>query len=234
MPLSQLLRADYLRERWKTFEPKKAKLPEASGEIKEISEGSQTRHFSVIDAQGNAVALTTTINESFGSGFIPPGTVIVTNNEMDDFSIQPGVPNLFGLIRAEANAVQAGKRPLSSMSPTIVRRENGEVMISIGAAGGPRIISAVFQVLLARLEWNLGLPDAMAAGRIHHQWKPDALKFESNVFAPEVVQALQGMGYKTEISEKSLAVSLAMERFPSGVTWEVADPRSEVSGVAQY
>jgi len=229
VPLSGLMDRNYLLERWKTFDPKKARLPENPGEI---SEGSQTTHFSVIDAEGNAVALTTTINESFGSGFIPPGTGVVMNNEMDDFSIQPGVPNLFGLIGAEANAVQAGKRPLSSMSPTIVRRENGENMISIGAAGGPRIISAVFQVLLARLEFGMSLPEAMAAGRFHQQWKPAALRFERNVFAPEVVQALQGMGYTAEISERSLAVSHAVERFPNGVTWGVADPRSEGSGVA--
>ncbi len=229
VPITQLLSPGYLTDRWKTFNAKKAALPAEPGEIREPAE---TTHFSVIDAQGNAVALTTTVNESFGSGFIPPGTGIVMNNEMDDFSIQPGVPNLFGLIGAEANAVQAGKRPLSSMSPTIVRRGDGEVMISIGAAGGPRIISSVFQVLLARLEWNMSLPEAMAAGRIHHQWKPAALRLERGVFAAEVVKALSDIGYTVEISDRSLAVSHAVERFGNGVTWGVGDPRSEGAGVA--
>ena len=127
VPMKRLLLTEYLDNRWKTFDPTHAHLPEAPGELPH--EGTNTTHFSVVDSKGNAVAITTTVNDYYGSGFVPPGTGIFMNNEMDDFSVQPGVPNLFGLVGAEANAIAPSKRPLSSMTPTIVRDHNGNVRV---------------------------------------------------------------------------------------------------------
>jgi len=136
-----------------------------------------TTHFSVADAEGNWVACTATVNTTFGSKVIVPGTGIFLNDQMDDFSIQPGVPNAFGLIGAEANAVAPGKRPLSSMSPTIVLRD-GQPILSIGAAGGPTIISQTVLNLVGVLDLGLSLDAALAQPRFHHQWQPDELRIE--------------------------------------------------------
>jgi len=231
-PLEQLLNTSYLEERWKkTFEPKEANTPKGAGLLGK--ESDHTTHFSVIDQEGNAVAVTTTINENYGSAFIPEGTGIFMNDEMDDFSIEPGKANIFGLVGKEANSVQPGKRPLSSMNPTIVRDQDGQNRIVLGAAGGPRITSTVFQILFNRLRYGMSLPDAMHAGRIHHQWKPDVLKLEKNLFSPEVIEQLGKMGYKLEVVQE-LAHAHALERDPvTGVVWGSADPRGEGDSVPQ-
>ena len=230
VPLSQLLSPSYLDLRWKTFDPAHARIPEGAGEL--AVEGGNTTHFSVIDSRGNAVAITTTINNWYGSGFVPPGTGVFMNDEMDDFSIQPGVPNLFGLVGAEADAIAPGKRPLSSMSPTIVRDARGNVRFVIGGAGGSRIPTAVFDVLVDRLLFGMSLPDAMAAPRVHEQWKPRQLVLERDGFSPEVRAKLQAMGY--EIEQVSSSAKLhALERFPDGRVWGAADPRGEGAAVAQ-
>src|SRR5439155_9751119 len=134
-----------------------------------------TTHVATAGAEGNWVAMTQTVNTSYGSKVIVPGTGVVLNNQMDDFSIAPGQPNAFGLIGAEANAVEPRKRPLSSMSPTIVL-ENGQPILTLGAAGGPTIITQVVQTLVRRLDLNLPLDQALAQPRIHHQWSPDAVR----------------------------------------------------------
>jgi gamma-glutamyltranspeptidase/glutathione hydrolase len=140
--------------------------------------GKHTTHFSAADAEGNWVACTATVNTSFGSKVVIPGTGIVMNNQMDDFSAQPGVPNYFGLPGAEANAVAPGKRPLSSMSPTIVLRRGGKPILSLGAAGGPTIISQTVINLINILDYNMDIEHALASPRIHDQWKPDELRVE--------------------------------------------------------
>src|SRR5205814_2637542 len=137
-----------------------------------------TTHIATADAEGNWVAMTQTVNTSYGSKVIVPGTGVVLNNQMDEFAIAPGTPNAFGLIGAEANAVAPRKRPLSSMSPTIVL-ENGQPVLTIGAAGGPTIISQVVQGLVRRFDLGIPLPDALAQPRIHHQWSPDLLRVEN-------------------------------------------------------
>jgi gamma-glutamyltranspeptidase/glutathione hydrolase len=230
VPLARLLAADYLDERWKTFQPNKAMLPDASG----FSGGEkmQTTHFSVIDAEGNAAAITETVNGNFGSGFVPAGTGIVMNNQMDDFSTQPGVPNMFGLIGGEANAIAPHKRPLSSMSPTIIRDNAGAVRLVLGAAGGPRIITSVFQSLVNRLQFEMNLADAVGAPRIHHQWRPQTVRFERNGFATETIDLLRRMGYQLEAGA-GLAVVHALERFPSGRVTGVPDPRGEGFAAAE-
>lgn len=198
----------------------------APEEPKGTDDGDHTTHLSVIDAQGNAVALTTTINDSFGSGVFLPLQGIVLNNEMDDFSAEAGVANDFGLVGGAANAPAAGKRPLSSMTPTIVRRGDGGVIV-LGAAGGPRIISAVAQTLAWRLKGGYSLSDAVAQPRIHHQWKPDELKVEIGALSPETRDAFVSSGLKVDLADGPLARLYAAERFASGESIAVADPRGE-------
>lgn len=188
-----------------------------------------TTHFSVADAEGNWVACTATVNTTFGSKVIIPGTGVVMNNEMDDFSTQPGVTNFFGLIGAEANAVAPGKRPLSSMSPTIVLKGNRPIL-ALGAAGGPTIISQVVLALVNILD--LGMPPevAIAQPRFHHQWFPDELTVEKSMPA-ELQAALEQMGYKLTV-KTSIGVTQIVGRTKDGKAFVgVADPR--VSGLAE-
>ena len=183
-----------------------------------------TTHFSVADAEGNWVACTATINTSFGSKVVIPGTGVVMNNEMDDFSVQPGVPNAFGLIGADANAVAPGKRPLSSMSPTIVLK-NGQPIIALGAAGGPKIISTVLIELVAMLDLDQSPVEAIAAPRIHHQWSPGELMVEQGL--PEDLKtALALRGHKLQ-ELNALSVSQIVARTPDGKAFVgAADPRA--------
>ncbi|NIP84276.1 MAG: gamma-glutamyltransferase [Planctomycetales bacterium] len=159
--------------------------------------GKHTTHIAAADAAGNWVAITTTVNTPFGSKVIVPDTGVMMNNQMDDFSIQPGVPNAFGLVGAEANAVAAGKRPLSSMSPTIVLKDNRPVM-TLGAAGGPRIISQVVLTIIRCVDCGMSLPEAVAAPRVHHQWSPDRLYIEATLDAA-VVKALKARGHQVAL-----------------------------------
>lgn len=160
--------------------------------------GKHTTHLCAADAEGNWVAMTQTINTAFGSKVIIPGTGVVLNDEMDDFSTQPGVPNAFKLIGAEANAVAAGKRPLSSMSPTIVLKD-GKALISVGAAGGPTIITQTTLALVNMLDFGMTPEQALAAPRFHHQWQPDSLKIEK-AFGEETLKALEALGHTLESS----------------------------------
>lgn len=152
-----------------------------------------TTHISVADKAGNWVAITTTVNTDFGSKVIIPGTGVVMNNQMDDFASQPGVPNIYGLVGSEANSIAPGKRPLSSMSPTLLLRDGVPVM-TLGAAGGPTIITQVVQALLNTIDLNMPVAKALAASRIHHQWRPDALYLEQSA-APELREGLQALGH---------------------------------------
>jgi gamma-glutamyltranspeptidase/glutathione hydrolase len=187
--------------------------------------GKHTTHFSTADRAGNWVACTATINTSFGSKVVVPGTGIILNNQMDDFSIQPGVANAFGLVGAEANAVAPGKRPLSSMSPTIVLR-NGHPVLSLGAAGGPTIISQTVLTLLYVLDFEMPLEKALAQVRFHHQWQPDELRIERKA-GEDVIRDLERRGHRVRVVEElgaTQAVSFddSKKRFAGA-----ADPRSE-------
>ena len=184
--------------------------------------GKHTTHFSVADAEGNWVACTTTLNTSFGSKVIIPGTGILLNNQMDDFSAQPGVPNFFGLVGAEANAVAPGKRPLSSMSPTIVLR-NGKPVLSLGAAGGPTIISQTVINLINVIDHGMSIHDALAFPRIHHQWKPNELKVES--LPANGIEELERKGHTVKVVKGAGAAQIV---FQSDQGFEAAhDPRLE-------
>jgi len=167
-----------------------------------------TTHVATVDTQGNWVAMTQTINTGYGSLVVVPGTGVVLNNQMDDFAIAPGTPNAFGLVGAESNAVAPLKRPLSSMSPTIVL-EGGQPILTIGAAGGPTIISQVLQALVRRLDLGLPLDQALGQPRVHHQWSPDAVRIESRL-DPSLQSALLGRGHKlTPVA--NMGVSQAIE-----------------------
>jgi gamma-glutamyltranspeptidase/glutathione hydrolase len=183
-----------------------------------------TTHIAAADAAGNWVAITQTVNTSYGSKVIVPGTGVVLNNEMDDFAIAPGTPNAFGLIGAEANAVAPGKRPLSSMSPTIIL-EDGQPVMTLGAAGGPTIINQVVQAIVRRFDLALPLEECLAQPRIHHQWSPDLLRVENRLSA-EIQQALTDRGHKLTPTTAQIGVTQAIEfDRASGQFRGLADPR---------
>lgn len=191
--------------------------------------GKHTTHFSTADAEGNWVACTATINTAFGSKVVIPGTGIVLNNEMDDFSTQPGVPNAFKLVGAEANAVAPGKRPLSSMSPTIVTKD-GEPIIALGAAGGPTIITQTLLALVNMLDYGMTLEQALAAPRWHHQWSPDELRIEAGI-GDAVLKELEARGHKLD-RQTSFGACNGVTRLPGKSEFTgVSDPR--VPGAAK-
>jgi gamma-glutamyltranspeptidase/glutathione hydrolase len=184
--------------------------------------GRHTTHIAAADSEGNWVAITATVNTRFGSKVIVPGTGIVLNNEMDDFSVQPGVPNAFGLIGAENNAVAPGKRPLSSMSPTIILK-NDKPVLSVGAAGGPKIITQVLLAIVRRLDFGMSLSDAVASPRFHHQWRPDELLVEDGL-PGEIKSRLEALGNKIQVTSDG-GFTQAVEIDPAGNFRGIHDPR---------
>src|SRR5207247_10855837 len=185
--------------------------------------GKHTTHFSTADAEGNWVACTATVNTSFGSKVVIPGSGVVLNNQMDDFSIQPGVSNFFGLIGAEANAIAPGKRPLSSMSPTIVLKD-GKPIFSVGAAGGPTIISQTVLAIINRIDFGMPVERALAQPRFHHQWRPDELRIERKI-GVEVLDQLRKRGHQV-VPVDSLGAAQGMTFDPKSREFSgCADPR---------
>ena len=164
-----------------------------------LAESIDTTHFSIIDRHGNAVSNTFTLNFSYGSGISVPGAGFLLNNEMDDFSAKPGVPNAFGLTGGEANAIEAGKRPLSSMTPTIVLRNDLPWLVT-GSPGGSQIITSVMQMIVNVIDHGMNIADATHAPRIHHQWLPDELRLESGI-SPDTVRLLEARGHRIVPSE---------------------------------
>jgi gamma-glutamyltranspeptidase/glutathione hydrolase len=152
----------------------------------------------VVDKNGNAVSVTYTINGLFGAGVIAPGTGFLLNDEMDDFTSKPGVPNLFGLVQGEANAIAPGKRPLSSMAPTLVTKD-GEIVLVLGSPGGARIITITLQAALNMIDFGMAPQEAMDAPRIHHQWLPDEVYAEPYSLSPDTVKLLEEMGHKVTV-----------------------------------
>lgn len=196
VPVKTLVSKAYLNERMKDYEPGKAgnSKTTTAGLIKESEE---TTHFSVVDAAGNAVSVTTTLNDSYGSHTVVSGAGFILNNEMDDFSVKPGVPNMYGAIGNKKNAIAPGKRMLSSMTPTIVLK-NGSPYLVVGTPGGTTIPTSVFQTLVNILEFNLNVEDAVNKAKFHHQWSPDSLDVEKS-FPAEVKKQLGAMGYKIKV-----------------------------------
>jgi gamma-glutamyltranspeptidase / glutathione hydrolase len=208
-----------------------------------IDDGKKhTTHMTTADANGNWVALTATVNTGWGNKMIVPGTGVVLNDEMDDFSISPGVPNAFGLIGSHANAVEPGKRPLSSMSPTIVLNESGEPVLTCGAAGGPRIINATLQVVIRSLDFQMSIGDALAESRVHHQWQPNILSCEGGLGGPfqrtapdnSLIKELQAMGHQAK-PHASIAIAQGIQRAKDSKSLIAAcDPRSEGRAVVWH
>ncbi len=184
--------------------------------------GKHTTHIATADEAGNWVAITATVNTSFGSKVVVPGTGVVLNNEMDDFSSQPGQPNAFGLVGAEANAVAPGKRPLSSMSPTIVLKD-GKPVLTVGAAGGPKIITQVLLAIVRYVDGKQNIADSIMQPRIHHQWRPARLFVERTMDA-STIHALAAKGHGIEYLT-SAGISQAITQLPNGTFIGIADPR---------
>lgn len=189
-----------------------------------------TTHLTTADQHGNWVAITSTVNTSFGSKVIVPGTGVVLNNEMDDFSIAPNTPNAFGLVGSENNSIAPGKRPLSSMSPTLVLNDKQQPVLSCGAAGGPKIITAVLRILTAVLDQNLSVADAVAAPRVHHQWQPDEAVVEERL--PEsILSDLKNRGHVTR-SISASAIAQAIQWTSDGNLQAASDPRVPSSAMS--
>jgi gamma-glutamyltranspeptidase / glutathione hydrolase len=166
-----------------------------------LKEGHNTTHYSVIDTDGNAVAVTTTLNDSFGSRVTAPGLGFLLNDEMDDFSSKPNQPNMFGLIQGAANAIGPGKRPLSSMTPTIVLKD-GKPFLILGSPGGSRIPTTVANILMGVIDYGMNIQESVNAPRFHNQWLPDVINVEER-FSPDTVRALQNKGYKVKVGDES-------------------------------
>ena len=209
LPVYEFMDKEYVEERMKSFSWEEAT---PSSEIKPgeviFNESDETTHFSIIDKSGNAVSVTTTLNNSFGSKVYVENSGFFLNNEMDDFSSKPGYPNFFGVLGSEANSIQPGKRMLSAMTPTIVLKNNKPKLI-LGSPGGPSIITSVFQTILNVIEYDMDVNEAVSAPRFHHQWYPDLIVMEENVYSYEVDSVLKSKNYlivKLPIEEDTLGV----------------------------
>ncbi len=193
-------------------------------------ESDQTTHFSVVDAAGNAVSNTYTLNFSYGVGIMAPGTGVLLNNELDDFSAKPGVPNAYGLIGGAANAVEARKRPLSSMSPTIVFKD-GKPLLVTGSPGGSRIITTVLQIVVNVVDHGMNIAEATLAPRMHHQWLPDEIRLEEG-FSPDTIRLLEGKGH-TVAEKRTMGSTQSIMVTPEGLAG-ASDPRRDSSLAAGY
>jgi gamma-glutamyltranspeptidase / glutathione hydrolase len=196
-PIAPLLDPSYIRKRRDSIDPSQATpSDQISPGLPAGKESTETTHYNIADEQGNVVAVTYTLNAGYGSAVTVPGAGFLLNDEMDDFAGKPGSPNLFGLVQGEANAIAPGKRPLSSMVPTIVLK-NGKPFMALGAPGGTRIITAVLQVMLNVMDFGMNIQDAIDFPRVHHQWKPERLDIERGI-SPDTIAVLKKSGYHIE------------------------------------
>lgn len=223
IPLKGLISKNYAGELAAGIEPQQAR---PSQDIRpgrpQVYESDQTTHYSVVDKAGNAVAVTYTLNTNFGSGIVARGTGILLNNEMDDFSAKPGVANAYGLVGGDANAVQAGKRPLSSMTPTLVLKDGKPVLVT-GSPGGARIITTVLQQVVNHIDFGMNPAEAASTPRFHHQWTPDELRVEKG-FSPDTLALLRQWGHKVAL-KASMGRSQTIE-VRDGLLRGASDPRN--------
>ncbi len=232
VPLKGLTSKAYARELRTSIDTGKARPASEIAPGKPIPyESPQTTHFSVVDQWGNAVSNTYTINFSYGSGITVKGAGFLLNNEMDDFSAKPGVPNAYGLIGGAANKVEPGKRMLSSMSPTIVRRDGKNFLVT-GSPGGSRIITTTLQVIMNVIDHGMNIQTAVSAPRIHHQWLPDQIRMEQGI-SPDTVERLEHMGHRVVVDSAMGAIQSIMIG-DDGTLYGGADPRRSTSSAMGY
>ena len=228
IPVEGLLNKKYLIRRMTTFMESKASSSSViTNGSPEGSESEETTHYSVVDAMGNAVSTTTTLNGSYGNSIVVNGAGFILNNEMDDFSVKPGFPNMYGLIGGEANSVQPGKRMLSSMTPVIVEK-NGKLYLVLGSPGGSTIPTSVFQVLINVIDYGMGIQEAVDTGRFHHQWLPDYISYEEDAIDSATVFKLKKIGHEL-ISRSSIGRVNAIQILPDNKKAGGADKRGNNS-----
>ncbi len=227
VPQGQLLDSMYLQQRMTSFDPEKAteSTDIFAGEFPQAEGSEETTHYSIVDAQGNAVAVTTTLNGGYGACVLVGGAGFFLNNEMDDFSAKPGVPNSYGLLGAEANAIEPGKRMLSSMTPAILAKD-GKLLMVVGTPGGSTIITSVFQNIVNIVDFEMDMQASVAAPRFHHQWLPDEIFFEEGAFSPETRASLEAMGHHLQQRGPMGRVD-AVRILPDGDLQPGADPRGD-------
>lgn len=231
IPQQGLISKGYAQQLAQTIQPKRIR---SAASVKhgnpQDHESDQTTHYSVVDGQGNMVGVTYTLNLHFGSGIVAEGTGILLNNEMNDFSIKPGVANVFGLIGGEANAIAPGKRPLSSMMPTLVLREGRPWMVT-GSPGGARIITTVLQTLVNAIDFGMNPHENAAAPRMHHQWQPDVLRIEKG-FSPDTLRLLERLGYDIKL-RASMGKTQTIQVDEAGLSG-YSDPRNPDGATLGY
>ncbi|CCG99457.1 gamma-glutamyltransferase [Fibrella aestuarina BUZ 2] len=227
VPVQQLISPDYLRQRWGTFSFAQA-TPSSSVRGGNVPgyESMETTHFSIVDREGNAVSITTTLNGGFGSRVVVGGAGFFMNNEMDDFSVKPGAPNMYGLIGNQANAIAPGKRMLSSMTPTILERD-GKLFLVVGTPGGSTIMTSVFQTILNVVEHGMTMQQAVNALKFHHQWLPEKVIFENGAFTDATQQNLTSKGYQLERLTNTLGRMDCVLVRPDGTYEGASDPRAD-------
>lgn len=228
VPVGKLISKDYAKDIYKAIKSAGNKAVPSSqvkpGQM--MSESLQTTHYSVADFKGNAVSVTYTINYTFGSGAAVDGAGFLLNDEMDDFSIKPGVPNAYGLVGGDANAIAPKKRPLSSMSPTIILKD-GKLFMVVGSPGGARIITTVAQVISNVIDHDMNIAEAVAAPRFHMQWLPDELRVEKDTLVKDVENALKTMGYDVQVKNPMGDVNAIIFDNAKHVMYGSKDPRTE-------
>ena len=233
VPIAGLLDPAYLSRLRASIDPERATPSDTVRPGKPVgSERMETTHYSVVDSEGNAVAVTYTLNGGFGNGITVPGLGFLLNNEMDDFSAKPGTANMFGLVQGEANVIAPGKRPLSSMTPTIVLKD-GKLFMTAGAPGGSRISTAVLQVILNVLDFGMNVQDAIDAPRFHHQWQPDKLSLEHGI-SPDTVALLKSRGYEVDYAPGVVLAQVAAIVSDGGWLQGGSDGRSAAGKASGY
>ncbi|MGB2752211.1 MAG: gamma-glutamyltransferase [Pyrinomonadaceae bacterium] len=228
VPIAKLIDKNYAKERRSTILANKA-TPSRDVKFGTVGgrEPMETTHYTIADKDGMIVANTYTINDLYGSRVTIKGTGILMNDEMDDLAARPGKPNLFGLIQGERNKVEPKKRPLSSMTPTIVTRKDGSTWFALGARGGPRIISAVMQSIINVIDYDMNILEAISAPRMHHQWLPDSIMWESNGISPDTMAIMRGYGHIFNDNSGNVASATGIMIDEKGVRLGAIDPRSD-------
>jgi gamma-glutamyltranspeptidase/glutathione hydrolase len=227
VPIAGLIDKKYAAQLRSTINPERASNSEQVKAGKPLGfESDETTHFTVVDAEGNAVANTYTLNNSYGSAVVAKGTGVIMNDEMDDFAAKPGVPNLYGLIQGERNSVAPHKRPLSAMTPTFVLRKDGSFWFTVGSPGGPTIINTVLDVITNVIDYNMNIQQAIDAPRIHHQWLPDELVYEPYGLSGDTQKALIARGHRLVDKPRYLGdCEGIMIEAKSGMRLGATDPR---------